>query len=182
MVCEQKVRLAAWAQTATMGSLVLLKSPRSSFENRRGAPGGHRVVAGEPSCTCGHGFEVSHRVVALSSSRAASLERMRGLARSGGNPSHPTLPNSPAAASSRGSSSAGQLGLQPPRRSPPLRSPRGFVHPALDLRAKHRAVLPNPSVKAIRYGWQRKPGVRRLRHLRTPGLHCQPPLSPYLER
>ena len=59
---------------------------------------------------------------------------------------------------------------------------RRFVCSALGLCAKHRAVLPNPSVKAIRYGWQRKPGVRRLRHLRTPGLHCQPPLSPYLER
>jgi hypothetical protein len=37
------------------------------------------------------------------------------------------------------------------------------------------AVLPNPSLKLTRYGMQRKPGVRRLRHLRTPGLHCMPP-------
>jgi hypothetical protein len=37
------------------------------------------------------------------------------------------------------------------------------------------AVLPNPSLKLTRYGMQRKPGVRRLRHLRTPGLHCTPP-------
>jgi hypothetical protein len=36
-------------------------------------------------------------------------------------------------------------------------------------------VLPNPSLKLTRYGMQRKPGVRRLRHLRTPGLHCMPP-------
>jgi hypothetical protein len=36
------------------------------------------------------------------------------------------------------------------------------------------AVLPNPSLKLTRYGMQRKPGVRRLRHLRTPGLHCTP--------
>jgi hypothetical protein len=34
---------------------------------------------------------------------------------------------------------------------------------------------PNPSLKLTRYGMQRKPGVRRLRHLRTPGLHCMPP-------
>ena len=33
---------------------------------------------------------------------------------------------------------------------------------------------PNPSLKLTRYGMQRKPGVRRLRHLRTPGLHCTP--------
>ena len=37
------------------------------------------------------------------------------------------------------------------------------------------SVLPNPSLKLTRYGMQRKPGVRRLRHLRTPGLHCMPP-------
>jgi hypothetical protein len=37
-----------------------------------------------------------------------------------------------------------------------------------------RTVLPNPSLKLTRYGMQRKPGVRRLRHLRTPGLHCMP--------
>jgi hypothetical protein len=37
------------------------------------------------------------------------------------------------------------------------------------------AVKPNPSLKLTRYGMQRKPGVRRLRHLRTPGLHCTPP-------
>jgi hypothetical protein len=36
------------------------------------------------------------------------------------------------------------------------------------------SVLPNPSLKLTRYGMQRKPGVRRLRHLRTPGLHCTP--------
>jgi hypothetical protein len=35
-------------------------------------------------------------------------------------------------------------------------------------------VLPNPSLKLTRYGMQRKPGVRRLRHLRTPSLHCMP--------
>ena len=34
---------------------------------------------------------------------------------------------------------------------------------------------PNPSLKLTRYGMQRKPGVRRRRHLRTPGLHCMPP-------
>jgi len=37
------------------------------------------------------------------------------------------------------------------------------------------SVLPNPPLKLTRYGMQRKPGVRRLRHLRTPGLHCMPP-------
>ena len=36
------------------------------------------------------------------------------------------------------------------------------------------SVLPNPSLKLTRYGMQRKPGVRRLRQLRTPGLHCMP--------
>jgi hypothetical protein len=36
------------------------------------------------------------------------------------------------------------------------------------------SVLPNHSLKLTRYGMQRKPGVRRLRHLRTPGLHCMP--------
>jgi hypothetical protein len=41
--------------------------------------------------------------------------------------------------------------------------------------ALHRpAMTPNPSLKLTRYGMQRKPGVRRLRHLRTPGLHCMP--------
>jgi hypothetical protein len=37
------------------------------------------------------------------------------------------------------------------------------------------SVLPNPSLKLTRYSMQRKPGVRRLRHLRTPGLRCPPP-------
>jgi hypothetical protein len=36
------------------------------------------------------------------------------------------------------------------------------------------SVPPNPSLKLTRYGMQRKLGVRRLRHLRTPGLHCTP--------
>jgi hypothetical protein len=36
-------------------------------------------------------------------------------------------------------------------------------------------VRPNTSLKLTRYGMQRKPGVRRLWHLRTPGLHCMPP-------
>jgi hypothetical protein len=37
------------------------------------------------------------------------------------------------------------------------------------------ALRPNPSLKLTRYGMQRKHVVRRLRHLRTPGLHCTPP-------
>jgi hypothetical protein len=37
------------------------------------------------------------------------------------------------------------------------------------------AARPNPSLKLTRYGMQRKPVVRRLRHLRTPSLHCMPP-------
>jgi hypothetical protein len=37
-----------------------------------------------------------------------------------------------------------------------------------------RQVRPNPSLKLTRYGMQRKPSVRRLRHLRTLGLHCTP--------
>jgi hypothetical protein len=37
------------------------------------------------------------------------------------------------------------------------------------------AVKPNPSFKPTRYGRQRKLGVRRLRHLRTPSLRCLPP-------
>ncbi len=50
----------------------------------------------------------------------------------------------------------------------------------LRVRGRNRAsrpapVMPNPSLKLTRYGMQRKPGVRRLRHLRTPGLHCTPP-------
>jgi len=34
---------------------------------------------------------------------------------------------------------------------------------------------PNPSLKLTRYGTQRKPGPRRLRHHRVPGLRCAPP-------
>ena len=34
--------------------------------------------------------------------------------------------------------------------------------------------LPNPSLNRTRYGRQRKAGVRRLRHLRTPALRCLP--------
>jgi hypothetical protein len=41
-------------------------------------------------------------------------------------------------------------------------------------RSNTGAVRPNPSLKLTRYGMQRKPGVRRLGHLRTPGLHCTP--------
>ena len=43
------------------------------------------------------------------------------------------------------------------------------------VRSRSSAAPPNPSLKLTRYGMQRKPGVRRLRHLRTPGLHCTPP-------
>jgi hypothetical protein len=58
-------------------------------------------------------------------------------------------------------------------------SPRLTIRtpPVSPLMPAHAActVLPNPSLKLTRYGMQRKPGVRRLRHLRTPGLHCMPP-------
>jgi hypothetical protein len=37
------------------------------------------------------------------------------------------------------------------------------------------SLMPNPSFKPTRYGRQRKPRVRRLRHLRTLGLRCLPP-------
>jgi len=42
--------------------------------------------------------------------------------------------------------------------------------------------LPNPSVNLTRYGTQRKPGPRALRHHREPGLRCVPPRAGYLER
>jgi len=45
-----------------------------------------------------------------------------------------------------------------------------------------KRVLPNPSVNRTRYGRRRKPGVRRLRQLRTPGLRRPPPRAGYLER
>ncbi len=44
------------------------------------------------------------------------------------------------------------------------------------------AVRPNPSVNLTRYGTQRKPGPRALRHHREPGLRCAPPRAGYLER
>ena len=37
-----------------------------------------------------------------------------------------------------------------------------------------RQVTPNPLLNRTRYGSRRKPGVRRLRHLRTPGLRRPP--------
>lgn len=43
-------------------------------------------------------------------------------------------------------------------------------------------LTPNPSVNRTRYGSRRKPGVRRLQHLRTPGLRRPPPRAGYLER
>ena len=49
---------------------------------------------------------------------------------------------------------------------------RSFI---MSLYAAHQRLRPNPSLKLTRYGMQRKPSVRRLRHLRTPGLHCMPP-------
>ena len=36
-------------------------------------------------------------------------------------------------------------------------------------------VLPNPSLNRTRYGRRRKPGAKRLRHCRAPGLHRLPP-------
>jgi len=42
--------------------------------------------------------------------------------------------------------------------------------------------MPNPSVNLTRYGTQRKPGPRALRHRRAPGLRCAPPRAGYLER
>ena len=40
--------------------------------------------------------------------------------------------------------------------------------------ALHPAGRPNHSLNRTRYGRRRKPGVRRLRHLRTPGLRPMP--------
>jgi len=48
------------------------------------------------------------------------------------------------------------------------------VHATLVQTFTLRRARPNPSLNLTRYGMQRKPGVRRLRHLRTPGLHCMP--------
>ena len=36
-------------------------------------------------------------------------------------------------------------------------------------------VMPNPSLKLTRYGMRCKPGLRPLRHHRSPGLHRMPP-------
>ena len=36
-------------------------------------------------------------------------------------------------------------------------------------------MTPNLALKLTRYGMQCKPGVGRLRHLRTPSLQCMPP-------
>ena len=44
------------------------------------------------------------------------------------------------------------------------------------------SALPNPSVNLTRYGAQRKPGPRPLRHHRVPGLRCAPTRAGYLER
>ena len=56
-----------------------------------------------------------------------------------------------------------------------LRSGRGIV---AALPRVHSLIVPtvrpNTSLNRTRYGRQRKPGVRRLRHLRTPGLRCLP--------
>ena len=60
------------------------------------------------------------------------------------------------------------------REAPLSVSTRKCLHLTLSFAGKP-SVLPNPSLKLTRYGMQRKPGVRRLRHLRTPGLHCMPP-------
>lgn len=35
--------------------------------------------------------------------------------------------------------------------------------------------MPNHSLKLTRYGTQRKPGPRPVRHHRVPGLRCAPP-------
>jgi hypothetical protein len=55
-----------------------------------------------------------------------------------------------------------------------LRGKQSGSHTELPRTLAVPQVLPNPSLKLTRYGMQRKPGVRRLRHLRTPGLHCMP--------
>jgi hypothetical protein len=60
------------------------------------------------------------------------------------------------------------------RKAPLSVSKRQCLHPTRSVSGKP-SVLPNPSLKLTRYGMQCKPGVRRLRHLRTPGLHCMPP-------
>jgi hypothetical protein len=44
------------------------------------------------------------------------------------------------------------------------------------------SALPNPSLELTRYGRRRKPGVRCLRHCRTPGLRHLPPRAAQLER
>jgi hypothetical protein len=76
------------------------------------------------------------------------------------------------------------------------RFPRGAVHAALPLRKQRSklggvgsakllglgSAMPNPSVNLTRYGMQRKPGPRPLRHHRVPGLRCTPPRAGYLTR
>jgi hypothetical protein len=44
----------------------------------------------------------------------------------------------------------------------------------MNLPRQQSQARPNPSLKLTRYGSRRKPGVRRLRHLRTPGLRRLP--------
>jgi hypothetical protein len=64
--------------------------------------------------------------------------------------------------------------------APPLKT-NSACRLVLERSIQYKAV-PNHSVNRTRYGSRRKPGVRRLRHLRTPGLRRLPPRAGYLER
>jgi hypothetical protein len=63
-----------------------------------------------------------------------------------------------------------------------LRQPRQRGLQNLTRPVVARRVLPNPSLELIRYGRQRKPGLRHSVHHLSPGLRCLPPLSAQLER
>ena len=49
------------------------------------------------------------------------------------------------------------------------------IRAAVPERGANLRATPNPLLKLTRYGTQRKPGPRPLRHHRVPGLRCVPP-------
>jgi len=50
------------------------------------------------------------------------------------------------------------------------------------IRARQRALRPNPSVNLTRYGRRCKPGLSQRYHRLSPGLQHLPPRAGYLER
>jgi hypothetical protein len=134
---QQKVRLAAWAQTATKASMASLRPLRRAVESQNSARCDQLwfsswVQSAVRSSSRIHGVRVT--------GRAASARRARGARQS-------KSFNSPATSGGFGGSGASQLGFVALGSVAAVSHIGHFSYSPFTLGGRLRAVLPNPSLK-----------------------------------